>query len=211
METTLFFREDYRPADHAHGIAGSTRVVIPVRYSRYIHVLLWSWFCAWGMAEIAVIVMALGVFPGSTPPPPQPPGAAVVLLSLFTIAGGFMAWRLLWASCGREILDVQETKLRLRRVPGFFSTHEFDRTKVRNVHIGSYRREAIYPSWGRNFVGKGDCFIAFDYEGRKVEIARGLERKDAAYLLDLIRPGGERSLLDAEQQESDPQSQDPRR
>jgi len=189
MATSLLVHHYYRPSDHAEGLAAGMRVVVPVRFTRYIQVLLGCWLTAWAAVEAGTIIyVARRGFPN--PLPPLPSGIPLLFLALFTTAGAFLAWRLLWVVLGREILDLSPTMIRLRREPAGFLRHDYDRSKIRDLRVGSYRRDAIYPSWGRRFVGKGDSYIAFDYEGRGVEIARGLDAKDAAYILDLIRSSG---------------------
>lgn len=194
MATTFLVHPHEQPEDRPRGIAAGMRVVIPVRYSRYIQVLLWSWLAAWALVETAAVFVTLGAFRNLKPLPPQPPALPLALLGVFTAAGLFIAWRLLWVVRGREILDLAPTIVRFRRRPFGLVTRDYERSKMRNVRVESYKTDAVYPSWGRQFLGKGECFIAFDYEGRRVEIARGLEPKDAAYVADLIRTSGDRLI-----------------
>lgn len=167
--------------------SGRLTVIIPVRYESYIQLLLAIWLLAWGAMETLLICSMIDTVHGTSPHSAQSFPVLAILLTLFTAAGIFMAWRLLWVSRGREILELTRELLRLHRQPGGRRSEEYVRSRIRNLHIGSYSGDSIYPSWGRRFIGKEEAFIAFDYEGRTREIARGIRRRDAEYILDLLR------------------------
>lgn len=168
-------------------------VTIPVHYEGYVRLLLAVWLLAWGAMETLLICSLIDQLRGTAHPLAPSATVLAVLLATFTAAGIFMAWRLLWVSRGREILELTPDRLRLRREPGGQGTEEYSRPDIRNLHIGFYSRSPVYPSWGRRFLGKEEAFIAFDYEGKTHEIARGIPRRDAEFVLDLIRSSSLRS------------------
>jgi hypothetical protein len=163
------------------------RLVIPACYSGYIRVLLGIWLGAWGIVEAALL---WNVFGERREPDPNPaassPAILTTLLAIFTMAGGFIVWRLVWVSYGREILDITRKQLTLSRRPGFAGPVEFDRSMIRDVRVGSYRQDLVYPSWGRRFVGKESAFVSFRYRNKTYRIGRGLSVRDANYVLDLM-------------------------
>src|SRR5204862_839858 len=107
-------------------------------------------------------------------------------LALFSGAGAFMIWRLLWVRRGREILRITPDRLTLRREPTGGEPEEFDRSRIRRVRVGSYANLLVYPSWGQRFLGKGDYFVSFDYDGKTHKIARGLNLRDAEAVAQLL-------------------------
>ncbi len=165
---------------------GGLTVIIPAHYESYIPVLLAVWLLAWGAMETVLICSLVDRLRGTSTHPTLSLPILTVLLASFTGAGLFMAWRLLWVSRGREILELTSERLRLHREPGGH-TENYSRSGIHNLHIGSYSTAPIYPSWGRRFLGKEEAFIGFEYEGKSCEIARGILRHDAEYVLDLLR------------------------
>ena len=165
-----------------------TTLVIPTLYSGYVRVLLWIWFGIWGIVETALVLSLFTVL-GRTTPFPIPSTAILAgLLTLFTLAGGLIAWRLIWVTCGREVLEITPTRLTLRREPGVSKSAAFDRKKIQELQVGAYDDNEIYPSWGRNFIGRGSRFISFRYDDKIHLIGRGLSTRDAEYVRDLLRP-----------------------
>ncbi|HVR87656.1 MAG TPA: hypothetical protein VMU54_25240 [Planctomycetota bacterium] len=162
-------------------------IVIPVRYLGYIRLLLGVWLAIWGLMEIAFAWTLGSMLWGSTPIEAKSSVPLGVILVLLTLAGVFLAWRFLWVSKGREILQLSPDRLVLRREPAGGRPVEFDRARIRHLRVGSYTGRLVYPSWGRRFVGKGNCFIAFDYEGKIWQIARGLSHPDAEYIVSQLR------------------------
>jgi hypothetical protein len=162
-------------------------VIIPAHYQGYIRFLLGVWLLVWGVMETVLTANFLvALREHATTSLPSAPALAV-LLAAFTAAGAFMVWRLLWVSRGREILELTGDGLRVYREPGARGPEKFARAGITNLHIGSYAGKPIYPSWGRAFIGKEEAFIAFDYDGKSREIARGILRRDAEYILELLR------------------------
>jgi hypothetical protein len=168
--------------------SGRLTVIIPTHYQGYIRFLLGIWLLVWGVMETVLIANFLVALRGNPAASlPSAPALAVLLLA-FTAAGAFMVWRLVWVSRGREILELTGDGLKVYREPGARGPETFARAGIMNLHIGSYSGKPIYPSWGRSFIGKEEAFIGFDYEGKSREIARGILRRDAVYILDLLRP-----------------------
>lgn len=166
---------------------GVKQIVIPVHYLGYVSVLLWVWVAVWGLMEAALAWGFVRGVGGAEPHPPQSTMVLGILLLLFTAAGAFMIWRLLWVRRGREILQVTRDRLILRREPAGGEPEVYDRSRIRRISVGSYARNLVYPSWGRQFIGKGECYVSFDYEGKTHEIARGLSRRKAEAVALLLQ------------------------
>jgi len=161
-------------------------IVIPVRYFGYVRIVLTVWLAVWGLIELFLVVSLVRISTDSQPAASSSIAGLGLLLASFTGAGGFMIWRFLWVNKGREILDCTSQRLRVRRKPSIGRPEEFDRAKIRNLHIGSYAGRLIYPSWGRAFLGKEEYFIGFDYDGKPHEITRGVRRKDAERVVAML-------------------------
>ena len=164
----------------------SESIVIPVRYYGYIQVLLTVWVIIWLVVEGFLAWNLIGILSSKTPPLSQA-APTMLFLAVFTVGGIFMIWRLRWVSRGEETIELTQTRLRVRRSPGGGDGMVYHRDRIQSLRIGSYARRRIYPSWGRQFIGKESYFIAFDYDGHPHEIARGINRRDAEHLVTLIR------------------------
>ena len=158
-------------------------VIIPVHYFGYIPILLWAWVAVWVMGEVFLVRELIRTL---TQPTVQSPALLGVIVAVFSLGGGFMAWRAFWVSRGREILELTPDRLVVRRVPGGGHPESYNRSRMHRLRIGTYDRKTIYPSWGRLFLGKESCFLAFDYDGRTQEFARGVSRGDAERIAGLL-------------------------
>jgi len=155
------------------------KLTISVRYLGYVRILIGLWLAVWAIIELflAASLIRMSI----------EPVRLGLLLACFTFAGAFMIWRLVWVSKGREVLEWTPHRLLVRREPAVGKALEFVRAGIRNLHIGSYAGRLIYPSWGRAFLGKEEYFVGFDYDGKSREIARGIRRRDAERVLDLLQ------------------------
>ncbi|HLY74285.1 MAG TPA: hypothetical protein VKU80_09225 [Planctomycetota bacterium] len=164
------------------------QIVIPARYVSFIRVLLGLWLaiCCFIVIALATYLIAALVRPAGTEE--EPSFLLGTLLAFFALAGAFLAWRLAWVTKGREILELTPDRLTLRRQPALGAPERFDRARIQNLRVESYAGRLIYPSWGRRFVGKGNYFIAFEYEGKTHEIVRGLDRHEAENIAGELRP-----------------------
>ena len=179
--TTIRLASPFSP-----GLDGTT-VILPTRYDGFGRVLLGIWIGAWAIVETSLAAGLVSVLRNQTPNPIASIGVLVMLLAFFTAAGAFMVWRLVWVLRGREILSVTPDRLLLHRIPSNGSPVAYDRSKIRDLHVGTYDPQRIYPSWGRRFVGKESAYIGFQYEGKSCRIARGLPHADAKYVCGLLR------------------------
>ena len=181
------------PAPWVKPTGRGLRIEIPARYNPYVSTLLGIWLAAWAAAESLIVLGWAGAIPARIPATP----AGFLFFLAFSAAGVFMAWHLAWVLWGREILSLKDGVLSLSRGigPRAGRPKHFDWNRIGGLRTGSFRRRLIYPSWGRRFVGKGDAFVTFRYDGRDVEVGRGLTSGEARELLELLRthatePGG---------------------
>jgi len=162
---------------------GALRVVLPVKAGKYRAVVDFVWLCVWLAAEAVLAASALGarIFPG-------PRGILIVPLVLFTAAGVFLAYRLLWYWGGRERFQVEPDRLVVaREIFGLGRVRGFPRERVLDVRARRLHYRLVYPSWGRMFVGTGDGEIIIESDGDSVAYAKGLDLLEAERLAELLR------------------------
>ena len=107
-----------------------------------------------------------------------------------SVAGMFVAWRLLWESLGREVLRISADTVVLRReILRIGRSRTFPSWAVRDFRVGRFNEDPIYPLWSRLFVGKGPCYLSFFDGQREVHFGRGMSEADAAYLIDRMKDG----------------------
>jgi len=161
------------------------RIEIPTRFDSFVRALLAAWLVFWA-AGMAVIALGwLGVI--AAPIPPAPIWIAFVLA--FTAAGVFVAWHLAWVLWGREVVELKEGVLSISRRIGPWKgrPRRWAWEGVRDLRVGSFERKVVYPSWGREFVGREDAYLTFNFEGRAHPFGRGLSRAEAEEVLELLR------------------------
>ena len=164
---------------------GDLIATIPVRFPSYAIVLNAAWFLVWAAGETALLLVW-----NSSIPEKAPFYRPVLLAALvvFSAAGLFLAWRLLWESVGREVLRMSSTELFLRREAlGLGRSHRFPIWSVTDFRIGRFNEDPIYPLWSRLFVGKGPCYLSFRADDREIHFGRGMSEADAAYLIDRVK------------------------
>lgn len=164
-----------------------TTLVIRSSSSSYVRALHWLWFGGWAIMEGALVLSLLSTLRWAPPNPTASVVGLAALLTLFSVAGGFIAWRLIWVLRGREILEINPARMTLCRKPGLAKPLEFDRALIRDLRVGSYADISVHPSWGRNFVGKRSAFVSFRYGEKIHRLGQGLSAANAQYVLDLIR------------------------
>ncbi|HYF00188.1 MAG TPA: hypothetical protein VEJ18_14805 [Planctomycetota bacterium] len=163
--------------------SGGVRVELPARHASYAPVLLGAWLLVWGLGVTVVLLGWAGVLVAPLPYTP----INMVYLGLLVAGGAFVAWRLAWLLRGRERVALKNGVLEISRGVKGGHVQRYPWSEIRDLHVGSYRRRVIYPSWGRRFVDKGEACLRFTYEGREEEFARGLSREEADDLLALLR------------------------
>lgn len=167
---------------------GSLRITLRVRRNLFVVALLGAWLLVWAAAEATLLVAAFGADVTWLRELSPPPAYRAAFVIAFTLTGAFVAWRLLWNLEGREILTVSARSLALRReILGLGRTRVFDLEQMRSLRVGTVRDNPVYPSLGRMFVGKGNSYLAFDYDRRTYRLGRGLMPSEASYLLETIR------------------------
>lgn len=157
-------------------------VVLPVKTTKYRWLLDLLWFGVWAVAEGVLIATLLGanVLPASA-------SLLGVLLGAFTLAGLFLAYRVLWYWSGKERFDVQAGRLTAaREILGLGRTRTFLRNRIRRIRAQRLRYRVIYPSWGRMFLGNGHGELLIEVDGGSHAYAKGLEVDEARSLAELL-------------------------
>jgi hypothetical protein len=113
----------------------------------------------------------------------------IAMLAVLGAAGVPVLFRLLWYFFGREEFSVSEGRLRVRRGIGPIGRwREYRLSQIRDLRAAHLDYRVIYPVWGRWFVSQGANYqIEIDYDGHVRHVARGLTRREAEYVIDLIR------------------------
>jgi hypothetical protein len=158
-------------------------VVLPVKAESYRRMLHLLWFAIWLAGEAALLA---GLFGWQALPSP-PRAALVAFFAVFTAAGLFVLYRLLWYMAGRETFVVRPDRLTVRReIWGIGQRRTFERRSIRRISGARLDYEVVYPSWGRMFIGHGDGEIVIDSDGRAYSYGKGLEEEEARMLARLI-------------------------
>jgi hypothetical protein len=158
-------------------------LVLPIKTQPFRRLLYAVWLAVWLVSEAGLVAGLAGwkAFP------PLPEAGLVVMLTLFSAAGAFIAWRFLWYQWGREVYSVDHHALRVRRdIAGVGRTSIIPLDKIRRVRAESMHYQAVYPSWGRLFIGHGDSQILLNSGAGPVAYGRGLEGPEAADLAELL-------------------------
>ncbi|HYE98424.1 MAG TPA: hypothetical protein VEJ18_05900 [Planctomycetota bacterium] len=177
--------------DRARGGAG-VRVDVPVRSSRYT-ILLQALFSGAGVIVSSILALSVAGLLGAPEDVPLPPVAArAALLGAVVVATLFLAWRLAWNLGGREIYAREGSRLTIRReIAGVGRTRAFEWSRVHDLRVGSFRDQPVaYASWGRPFVGKGDAYVVFDYDGTPHFYGRGMDTEEARTLVSTLQRVG---------------------
>lgn len=174
--------------DRARGSAG-IRLDVPVRSSRYT-ILLQTFFAGAGLVVSILLALSIAGVLGAPEGAPKPPVAArAALLGAVVAATLFLGWRLAWNLAGRESYAREGSRLSIRREIGTLGrTRNFEWGRVRNLRVGSFRDQPVaYSSWGRPFVGKGDAYMVFEYDGSPHFYGRGLDGAEAQRAVSALR------------------------
>jgi hypothetical protein len=160
------------------------RVVLPVKSDRFRRFLHLVWFVVWLAGEAALIAGLRGMLP--MPAPPQP--VLLTFLAVFTAAGFFVLYRLLWYMAGREAYTVTGDGLTVRsEIWGIGHTRQFDRRSIRKIRGRRLNYEVVYPSWGRMFIGHGNGEILVELDGEAHAYGKGLKEEEARVLASLLQ------------------------
>jgi hypothetical protein len=159
-------------------------VILPVKSQRYRRLLHLVWFVIWLAGEAALLASLFGW--KALPPPPRP--ALVAFLAVFTAAGIFVLYRLLWYMVGRETFVVRRDQLVARReIWGIGHRRSFDRRWIRKISGRRLNYDVVYPSWGRMFIGHGEGEILIEGDREAHAYGKGLEEEEARILASLIQ------------------------
>jgi hypothetical protein len=164
--------------------ARSFTIMLPVKAQRYRRLLHLVWFAIWLAGEAALVASLLGWRPLPAPPVPVLAG----FLAVFTVAGLFVLYRLLWYMAGREVFVVTGDRLAVRRmIWGLGRARNFDRGSIRKIQGRRLDYEVVYPSWGRMFIGHGEGEILVQTDEGTFAYGKGLEEEEARILASLIQ------------------------
>ena len=122
------------------------------------------------------------------------PGNWVVLfillvLGVWTIGGMFNLYGFLWQLVGREVIEINEQLIRVRRlVFGRGCTKKYIAKRIRNMHVTSGYRNRWLVNAGRSSpVRLSDGFIAFDYERKVIYFGSGIAVEEARQILSQVQ------------------------
>jgi hypothetical protein len=162
---------------------GALAIILPVSVGPYRLLVDLVWFGVWLAVEGALLASLAGarILPG---------GGRLLLIPflLFTVAGFFLAYRLLWYWGGRERFVAGPDGLRVaREIFGLGRERAFPPEQVRGLRVRRLHLRLAYPLWGRMFVGNGNGELLIDTGGAEVAYGKGLAVEEAERLADLLR------------------------
>lgn len=158
----------------------SVRVSVPARRNIVATVFILVWLAAWFFGESRVIRQLLA--PGHS----GPKGFLALWLVGWSLGGVFAARALLWMLFGREVIELRDSELAVRREAlGIGRTRAYDLGAIKNL-----RAAAPAVAAGRGSVGDmggTSGTIAFDYGPKTIRCGGGLDEAEAGQIVDLFK------------------------
>jgi hypothetical protein len=165
------------------------RVTIPAKREWPLLLFLLCWFGGWTVAGITVV--------SSLASGNAEDGAA---FTVFWLGGWVLGWLfalsvLTWSLMGREIVEIDNAGLTVRRVAGPYKRDkQFARGRISDIQVEPYEGLARELFKGRNswrhgmeMWGLGGGSIALDYGAQTHRFANKLDRPEATQIIEHIR------------------------
>lgn len=119
-------------------------------------------------------------------------GSAGVLLWLvmWAVAEGFICYAVAWALFGKEIVELGDGVLTIRRVTlGLGPTRSYEADEVQDIRPAGYFGSfgAFSWSWNLAYWGLTGGTVAFDYRGKTERFGIQLEEREARELVRAIQ------------------------
>jgi len=114
---------------------------------------------------------------------------ALIWLAVWTVAGGFTAYALLWNLSGCETIEVDAYGIRIQRqVLKFNLARSYFAQHIADVHVSPYVYNLFSPSWSVAYLnwGVGGGSIAFDYGGRQIRMGNGADDMETRHIVAAI-------------------------
>lgn len=158
-----------------------TEISIPSRKNFFLLFFGAIWLGGWFFGFMSV----KGAFGFSELELNEIDGFLIFWLIGWTIGGVFVLSLLLWGFLGKEILNIESSKVRLTKgVLGVGLKKVLNKSEVNNIRFNevdtSYSR-SNYAFWG---IGEGK--IKFDYGMRTYSVGLGLDDAEAHYLVEKL-------------------------
>jgi hypothetical protein len=163
--------------------ADGIRAIIPAAKNWFLLLFLSVWLCGWFFGESSAIATLAGhSFSGKV----QPVGFLAIWLLFWTAGGVAVVATLLWQFSGREIIALNSTRLTYR-----IEAFVFGRSRSYPIRDVTDLRASVSPfyrlqRWGRfglPFGADGAGSVVFDYGGRTIRMAPGLDEAEAKMLV----------------------------
>jgi hypothetical protein len=179
---------------HAVQDTGSAiQVIIPNRKNYITLIAFGGWLVGWACGEMIFILGLLLNAPerwefGAT----GLSGLTLFLLAwlgLWTVAGGFTVFKVLWQFAGKEVIEVSHDSIKIQRAMfGIGRTKEYLASYVKNLRIAPIAMmDKRILEWSRAIpFGPSHGSLAFDYGAQTVQFGGGADEAEAKQILDKI-------------------------
>jgi hypothetical protein len=158
----------------------SIRVSVPARRNIAVIAFMLVWLSAWFFGESQVIRRLLA--PGVS----GPKGFLALWLVAWTLGGVFAARTVLWILFGREVIELRDSELAVRREAlGIGRTRTYDLGAIKNLRAAPSPVPTGRSSVGD--VGGTSGTIAFDYGPKTIRCGGGLDEAEAGQIVELLK------------------------
>jgi len=170
------------PAPRATIEDGGTlvRVSVPARRNVVAVLFIVAWLCAWFFGEKSAVVQLLASRASGVN------GFLGFWLVGWSLGGVFAARAVLWMFFGREVLELRDGELVLRRTTlGLGRRRSYDLGAIKNLRADPWTRPTGRSSF--EFAGGVGGAIAFDYGPKTIRCGGALDEAEARQIVDLFK------------------------
>lgn len=154
-------------------------VEIPAKKDAFVLRVLCVWLVGWFVGWLAAASQLFADRP--------PSGFLLIWLSIWTAAGAFALFAVLWGLAGREVLTAAPGSLVLeRRIGSLGRARRYDTSLIRDLRVSAWPYRPFDLRSGLWFWGISGGWIAFDYGARTVRLAAGLEESEAKQVVSRL-------------------------
>lgn len=169
------FRRARRRSTTRQTVSGP-EISIPAKFHLFTFLFLSIWLVLW----------AFGQYFGWRTLSTRLEASTALWFAGWTFAGGFALYVWLWMIAGREIISLRPGVLAIRRsLLGYVRVREYDLRHVSNLRVDPEPYDAEYPG-GALLYWFGAGPIAFDYAGRTIRFAGGVNEPEAHEIVALL-------------------------
>lgn len=172
-----------------------TRIIIPSRKNWGAILFSIMILIPWGSVEFGTLSIIMNAVKGTISGMESFSGSLVdlgigwamllVWFFLWTVAGGFAIYPLLWNLAGQEVIGMNSTSLTVtQKIISYSRPKEYDFIHIRDLRV-SQPSYSPWPAYGlfKMFWGLSEGIIAFDYGAKTYRFGSGLDEAEAKMIL----------------------------